>query len=291
METEGRYTIAELADASAAALDALGIAARNGQVRDRPDARTIRYYSALGLVDRPTEMTGRTAQYGDRHLLQVLAVKALQARGATLADVQRSLVGASESELRTAVGPGLPAALAAAAGPPPGRPDPAFWRTPPTTAPVPSATAAPLGAALSDPAPSGTAPSGTAPSGTAPSGTAPSGAGASDTTTLDPVIPETASIGPGPSGTAPPGAATMLAASAPPSPARAARRARAADGAMQPRQLISVPLAEGATLLIEHADSDAVDVGALLAAAAPLLAHLTDAGLLPGSPTHPGAIP
>jgi hypothetical protein len=83
----------------------------------------------------------------------------------------------------------------------------------------------------------------------------------------------------------------MLAASAPPSPARAARRARAADGAMQPRQLISVPLAEGATLLIEHADSDAVDVGALLAAAAPLLAHLTDAGLLPGSPTHPGAIP
>jgi hypothetical protein len=276
METEGRYTIAELADASAAALDALGIAARNGQVRDRPDARTIRYYSALGLVDRPTEMTGRTAQYGDRHLLQVLAVKALQARGATLADVQRSLVGASESELRTAVGPGLPAALAAAAGPPPGRPDPAFWRTPPTTAPVPSATAAPLGAALSDPA---------------PSGTAPSGAGASDTTTLDPVIPETASIGPGPSGTAPPGAATMLAASAPPSPARAARRARAADGAMQPRQLISVPLAEGATLLIEHADSDAVDVGALLAAAAPLLAHLTDAGLLPGSPTHPGATP
>jgi hypothetical protein len=281
METEGRYTIAELADASAAALDALGIAARNGQVRDRPDARTIRYYSALGLVDRPTEMTGRTAQYGDRHLLQVLAVKALQARGATLADVQRSLVGASESELRTAVGPGLPAALAAAAGPPPGRPDPAFWRTPPTTAPVPSAAAAPLGAALSDPAPSGTA----------PSGTGPSGAGASDTTTLDPVIPETASIGPGPSGTAPPGAATMLAASAPPSPARAARRARAADGAMQPRQLISVPLAEGATLLIEHADSDAVDVGALLAAAAPLLAHLTDAGLLPGSPTHPGAIP
>ena len=281
METEGRYTIAELADASAAALDALGIAARNGQVRDRPDARTIRYYSALGLVDRPTEMTGRTAQYGDRHLLQVLAVKALQARGATLADVQRSLVGASESELRTAVGPGLSAALAAAAGPPPGRPDPAFWRTPPTTAPVPSAAAAPLEAALSDPAPSGTA----------PSGTAPSGAGASDTTTLDPVIPETASIGPGPSGAAPPGAATMLAASAPPSPARAARRARAADGPMQPRQLISVPLAEGATLLIEHADSDAVDVGALLAAAAPLLAHLTDAGLLPGSPTHPGAIP
>jgi hypothetical protein len=276
METEGRYTIAELADASAAALDALGIAARNGQVRDRPDARTIRYYSALGLVDRPTEMTGRTARYGDRHLLQVLAVKALQARGATLADVQRTLVGASESELRTAVGPGLPGALAAAGGPPSGRPDLAFWRTPPTTAPVPSAAAAPLRAALPDPA---------------PSGTAPSGVGPSDTTALDPATRETAPIGPGPSGAAPQGAARMPAASVPPSPAQTARRARAAGGAMRARQLIAVPLAEGATLLIEHADSDAVDVGALLAAAAPLLAHLTDAGLLPGSPNHPGATP
>src|SRR5215472_14746981 len=89
MDVEHRYTIAELADASAAALDALGIAARNGQVRERPDTRTIRYYIGLGLVDRPTEMSGRTARYGDRHLLQVLAVKALQARGATLAEVQR----------------------------------------------------------------------------------------------------------------------------------------------------------------------------------------------------------
>src|SRR5215469_6314889 len=137
MEIERRYTIAELADASAAALDALGIAARNGQVRDRPDVRTIRYYGTLGLVDRPAKMTGRTALYGDRHLLQVLAVKALQARGTTLADVQRTLVGASEPELRAAVGPGLPgalAAVAAAAGPPPARPGGAFWRTPPSPA-------------------------------------------------------------------------------------------------------------------------------------------------------------
>jgi DNA-binding transcriptional MerR regulator len=137
METERRYTIAELADASAEALDALGIAARNGQVRDRPDTRTIRYYSSLGLVDRPADMTGRTAWYGDRHLLQVLAVKALQARGASLAEVQRALVGASEAELRPAVGPGLPGALAATAQPgghDDARPvrDQAFWRTPPS---------------------------------------------------------------------------------------------------------------------------------------------------------------
>lgn len=230
MDKSRRYTLAELADASVAALDALGVAARNGQVRERPDARTIRYYTALGLVDRPVEMAGRTALYGDRQLLQVLAVKALQARGASLADIQRSLVGASEPELRAAVGPGLPGALTAASGPPPGRPARAFWRTPPSTAPVPSA-AAPFDAELSHAA------------GAAPSGTAPS-----ETT-----------------------------------------RSQTAAGATRPRQLLAVPLAEGATLLIGDADADAVDAEALRAAAAPLLAHLSAAGLLPGPPTHPGA--
>lgn len=127
------YTLAELADASAAALDVLGVEARNGQVRERPDTRTIRYYGTLGLVDRPAAMSGRTALYGDRHLLQVLAVKALQARGASLTDVQRNLVGASDAELRSAIGPGLPDALAAAGpavdGPRAGAG--AFWQAPP----------------------------------------------------------------------------------------------------------------------------------------------------------------
>jgi DNA-binding transcriptional MerR regulator len=255
MEAERRlYTIAELAEASAAALDALGIATRNGQVRDRPDVRTIRYYSTLGLLDRPTEMTGRTARYGDRHLLQVLAVKALQARGVSLADVQRRLVGASEPELRAVVGPDLPAALSPVTGTPrpPGR---AFWRTPPGAAP---ATAFPAGE----------------------SGTAAAG----------PADPDVRPLRAAPAVAAPRARARMLASPAQPSPAPAAGLARA-DGPMRPRQLIAVPLAAGATLLIEHADGDAVDVEALRAAAAPLLAHLTDAGLVPGSPTRPGATP
>jgi DNA-binding transcriptional MerR regulator len=248
MKTGRRYTIAELADASAAALDALGIAARNGQVRDRPDVRTIRYYGTLGLVDRPAEMTGRTALYGDRHLLQVLAVKALQARGATLADVQRTLVGASEPELRAAVGPGLPDALAAPAGPPPAPPGRAFWRTPPGPA-----AAAPAAASL--------------------------GAGLS-------AVPGAAGPGHDLADEEPSGVTA-----APAFAVRAAGPARPADDAMRPRRLIAVPLAEGATLLIEHADGEAVDVAAVRAAAAPLLSHLTGAGLLPGSPTHPGVTP
>ena len=163
MNNGRRYTIAELADASAAALDALGIAARNGQVRDRPDVRTIRYYGTLGLIDPPAEMTGRTARYDGRHLLQVLAVKAMQARGDSLADAQRTLVGASDEELRSAIGPGLSAALAAAPSPvPPPAPTGAqegnaarraaphpFWRTPPASpaAEVPELRAAEPGEA------------------------------------------------------------------------------------------------------------------------------------------------
>jgi DNA-binding transcriptional MerR regulator len=220
MDSECRYTIAELAGASAAALDALGIAARNGQVRERPDVRTIRYYGALGLIDPPTEMTGRTARYGGRHLLQVVAVKAAQARGDSLADAQRRLVGASDDELRSAIGPGLPAALAAAPPPAPaatekGRraPGSPFWRTTPA---LQAAAVAPAGSS------------------------------------------------PGP---------------------------HAGDAEMRPRPFVAVPLDAGATLLIEGAAVGAIDTAALRAAAGPLLAYLTEAGLLPGPPNHQGATP
>jgi DNA-binding transcriptional MerR regulator len=260
MEPGRRFTLAELADACAAALDALGIAARNGQVRDRPDARTIRYYTSLGLVGRPAEMTGRTALYGDRHLLQVLAVKAMQARGASLTEVQRILVGASTDELRSAIGPGLPAALAAAARPAP-EPDRSFWRTPPAAARPAAAPppATPL-AARRGPARLVSARPGRARPGSAQPRSARPG----------PAQPESAAQ-PGPAG-AP--------AQAPPGP---------------PSQLVAVPLAAGVTLLIEDADTGISDTGgldtaaldteALRAAAAPLLAHLTAAGLLPGPPT------
>ena len=56
----------------------------NGQVRDVPDRRTIRYYTTLGLLDRPAEMRGRTALYGQRHLLQLVAV---EPRAVSLADI------------------------------------------------------------------------------------------------------------------------------------------------------------------------------------------------------------
>src|SRR5271165_1203766 len=77
---------------------------RNGRVRDIPDLRTIRYYTTAGLLDRPAEMRGRTALYGQRHLLQLVAIKQLQARGLSLSQVQERLAGATDAMLRRLAG-------------------------------------------------------------------------------------------------------------------------------------------------------------------------------------------
>ena len=67
--------------------------APSGRVRDVPDERTIRYYTTLGLIDRASLMRGRTAYYDRRHLLQLVAIKKLQAQGQSLAEVQEAIVG------------------------------------------------------------------------------------------------------------------------------------------------------------------------------------------------------
>jgi DNA-binding transcriptional MerR regulator len=95
-----RWTIAELGRKVADALATTGYEGpANGQVRAVPNERSIRYYTTLGLLDRPVEIRGRTALYGPRHLMQLVAIKRLQARGHSLADVQATLAGASPRKL------------------------------------------------------------------------------------------------------------------------------------------------------------------------------------------------
>jgi hypothetical protein len=86
-----RMPIQGLADAAAAVLT--GSDQPNGQVRAVPDARSIRYYTTLGLIDRPAAMEGRTALYGERHLQQLVAIKRLQAEGLSLVEIQAKLHG------------------------------------------------------------------------------------------------------------------------------------------------------------------------------------------------------
>jgi DNA-binding transcriptional MerR regulator len=131
--TNDGWTIDELATRVAAALGDGYPGAPNGRVRDVPDARAIRWYATIGLVDKPAAMRGRTALYGERHLLQLVAVKRRQAHGRSIAEIQAELAGASEATLRE---------IAAVPDPPPAT-EPAprtarFWTERPAPPPVAS---------------------------------------------------------------------------------------------------------------------------------------------------------
>jgi DNA-binding transcriptional MerR regulator len=101
MSTEPRWTLDELVRRVAAALAGPAYpGSPNGRVRDVPDRRAVRWYVTIGLVDRPAAMQGRTALYGTRHLLQIVAVKRRQAQGRSLAEIQAELAGATDETLR-----------------------------------------------------------------------------------------------------------------------------------------------------------------------------------------------
>lgn len=128
------WTIAELTAHVAAAL-ADDAGPDNRRIRAVPDERAIRYYTTLGLLDRPN-LTGRTAFYGPRHLAQLIAIKRAQAAGQSLAEIQRDLPTLDDATLAARSG----VALA-----PPSRPGHRrdFWRAPPPPpAPPPPVTAA-----------------------------------------------------------------------------------------------------------------------------------------------------
>jgi DNA-binding transcriptional MerR regulator len=99
----------------------LGIEDRgpDGRVAAVPDARTVRYYTTLGLVDRP-RIVDREARYRGRHVLQLAAIKRLQSTGARLADVQRRLYGRSDAELQALLDIGAAGRAVA--------PEPIVWR-------------------------------------------------------------------------------------------------------------------------------------------------------------------
>lgn len=94
------YSLEDLCLEAVRCLDHYGFrdSVSDHRVSAAPDARTVRYYTTLGLVDRPRTV-GRQARYGTRHLVQLLAVKALQVQSLALADIQQRLLGRSESEL------------------------------------------------------------------------------------------------------------------------------------------------------------------------------------------------
>jgi len=102
---EPRWPLDELAEQveTALAVDYHGQA--SGRVRAVPDRRAIRWYTTIGLIDRPVAHRGRTALYGPRHLLQLVAVKRLQAKGLPLVAIQQELAGATDTQLARVADP------------------------------------------------------------------------------------------------------------------------------------------------------------------------------------------
>ena len=127
---EPGWTLDELAERVDLALAVDYHGQLSGRVRAVPDRRAIRWYTTIGLIDRPVAHRGRTALYGPRHLLQLVAVKRLQARGLPLVAIQQELAGATDSQLarvarlplgaRPTVAPGpVPAVVVPDGGDPP----------------------------------------------------------------------------------------------------------------------------------------------------------------------------
>ncbi len=103
-----------LASHVAGLVDSVGVRPTNASARAAPSARSIRYYIANGLLDRP-EGTGTAATYGYRHFLQLLAVKIRQREGATLDTIKREMKELTGDSLERRVATSLGAALGATA--------------------------------------------------------------------------------------------------------------------------------------------------------------------------------
>jgi len=73
-------------------------AQHDGRVSAAPDGRTIRYYTTLGILEKP-KVISRQAFYGNRHVLQLLAIKSLQGLSLPLGEIQARLYGKSDKEL------------------------------------------------------------------------------------------------------------------------------------------------------------------------------------------------
>jgi len=93
------WTVEELLERAQELIEEFGQTGDSKRVRWEPNQRLVRYYTTLGLVDKPLGRRGQVVHYGPRHLLQLLAVKQMQAQGMTLQQIQSRLLGLPEGLL------------------------------------------------------------------------------------------------------------------------------------------------------------------------------------------------
>jgi DNA-binding transcriptional MerR regulator len=89
------FSLEELSDRINSWCDENAVVPANGQAGESVSERNIRYYRTLGLVDAP-----EGGSYGEKHLLQLTAIRLLQAQGVPLRRIRELLYGRSLVELR-----------------------------------------------------------------------------------------------------------------------------------------------------------------------------------------------
>jgi DNA-binding transcriptional MerR regulator len=95
-------SISDLADLVNQWCDEHQVTPANGQAGERITERNIRYYRSRGLLDAPGgDDIGRKRGFTEKHLLQLKAIRLLQARGLPLDQIQARIHGRSLDELRS----------------------------------------------------------------------------------------------------------------------------------------------------------------------------------------------
>src|ERR1700745_73079 len=92
-----RWTMQELAGTVNAWCSDRALQPANGQTASELSPPPLHYYRSAGLLEAPESGAGRG--YGRRHLLQLKAIRILQAQGLPLSRIQQLLFARSDEEL------------------------------------------------------------------------------------------------------------------------------------------------------------------------------------------------
>src|SRR5215510_9004952 len=92
------HTVEQLAEAVNSWCLEHEVAPASGQAGERMTERNVRYYRTLGLVDPP--LAGGGIGYGEKHRLQLIAIRLLQAQGLPLNRIRDLLLGRTLDALR-----------------------------------------------------------------------------------------------------------------------------------------------------------------------------------------------
>jgi DNA-binding transcriptional MerR regulator len=104
-ERGNRYVgLPEFALVSARIVSELDLEQLRGTVTSVPDERTIRYYLSEGLIQPPEEKQGTASVFEYQHLLQLVAVKKLQAEHLPIRKIRELVAGKNERELEMLLG-------------------------------------------------------------------------------------------------------------------------------------------------------------------------------------------